>query len=83
MKRKQKFYGLTTIGEKGQIVVPVEARKAINLKKGEKLLVFGTEHDILVLIKLSSFSKIFDSMLKRIKNIKKVVNKINKKNGKK
>jgi len=35
----QKFYGTATVGEKGQIVIPVEARNAIELKVGDKLLV--------------------------------------------
>jgi len=35
----QKFFGTATVGEKGQIVIPVEARNAIELKVGDKLLV--------------------------------------------
>lgn len=35
----QKFFGTATVGEKGQIVIPVEARNAIDLKVGDKLLV--------------------------------------------
>ena len=37
----QKFFGTATIGEKGQIVIPVEARNAIDLKVGDKLLVMS------------------------------------------
>ena len=40
--RDKKLYGLATIGEKGQIVVPAEARRALRLKKGDKLLVLVT-----------------------------------------
>lgn len=35
----QKFFGTATVGEKGQIVIPVEARNSIDLKVGDKLLV--------------------------------------------
>ncbi len=35
----QKFFGTATVGEKGQIVIPVEARNDIDLKVGDKLLV--------------------------------------------
>ena len=37
----KKFYGSVTIGERGQIVIPVEARKDFGMKPGDKLLVFG------------------------------------------
>lgn len=35
-----KFYGAVTLGERGQIVIPQEARDEMGLKPGEKLLVF-------------------------------------------
>ena len=38
---KQLFYGAVTIGERGQVVVPAEARKACHMDPGDKLLVFG------------------------------------------
>lgn len=34
------FYGSATIGERGQIVIPAEARKDCAMHPGEKLLVF-------------------------------------------
>lgn len=39
----KKFYGTTTVGEKGQIVLPAQLRKDMDIKAGEKLsvLVFG------------------------------------------
>jgi AbrB family looped-hinge helix DNA binding protein len=37
----RKFYGSVTIGERGQIVIPVDARKDFGMKSGDKLLVFG------------------------------------------
>lgn len=33
------FFGSATVGEKGQIVIPAEARATLNLKTGDKLLV--------------------------------------------
>jgi AbrB family looped-hinge helix DNA binding protein len=35
------FYGSVTVGERGQIVIPVNARKDFGIKPGDKLLVFG------------------------------------------
>ena len=37
----KKFYGSVTVSERGQIVIPIDARKDFNIKTGDKLLVFG------------------------------------------
>ncbi|MDD3777490.1 MAG: AbrB/MazE/SpoVT family DNA-binding domain-containing protein [Actinomycetota bacterium] len=37
----KKFYGSVTVSERGQIAIPVEARKDFDIKPGQKLLVFG------------------------------------------
>ncbi len=33
------FYGSVTVGERGQIVIPAEARNDLDIKPGDKLLV--------------------------------------------
>lgn len=57
IKGKQEFFGTTTIGERGQIVIPAEARKAMKLKNADKLLAFGMGNDMLVLAKVSQLEK--------------------------
>ena len=37
----KKFYGSVTVSERGQIVIPVEARRDFRIRTGDKLLVFG------------------------------------------
>ena len=37
----KKFYGSVTVSERGQIVIPAEARKDFDIAPGDKLLVFG------------------------------------------
>lgn len=37
----RKFYGSVTVSERGQVVVPAEARQDFNIAVGDKLLVFG------------------------------------------
>ena len=39
--KSKKFYGSVTVSERGQIAIPVEARKDFNISTGDKLLVFG------------------------------------------
>ena len=36
-----KFYGATTISERGQLVIPAKARKDLNLAPSTKVMVFG------------------------------------------
>ena len=39
-----KFYGATTVGERGQVVIPVEARRDFNIKPADKLVVLGSHN---------------------------------------
>ena len=38
------FYGSVTVGERGQVVIPADARKAFGIEPGHKLLVFRHPH---------------------------------------
>ncbi|MDR3710184.1 MAG: AbrB/MazE/SpoVT family DNA-binding domain-containing protein [Capsulimonadaceae bacterium] len=44
------FYGTVTVGERGQIVIPAEARRAFDIETGEKLIVIGTpdKHHLMI-----------------------------------
>jgi|TARA_B100001250_G_C19442994_1_gene632614 AbrB family looped-hinge helix DNA binding protein len=44
MHGKKKLYGTATIGTKGQVVIPADAREELNLKTGDKLYVINTMH---------------------------------------
>lgn len=35
------FYGVVTLGERGQVVIPAEARREMGFEPGDKLLVFA------------------------------------------
>lgn len=39
----KEYYGSTTVGERGQIVLPAKLRKDYKIGKGEKLLVLSGE----------------------------------------
>ncbi len=66
-------YGTTTVGEKGQVVIPAEAREALGLEKGEKLLVFGMGEDMVVLSKLSNLEKFASRLARRLKAIQDII----------
>ncbi len=36
-----RMYGTATVGERGQVVIPAEARKELDISPSDKLLVFG------------------------------------------
>jgi len=76
MKKNKNFYGSVTIGERGQVVIPADARKSLNLEKGEKLLVFGIGGDSIVITKLSVFKKLSEKISRKQKEIKKILKNI-------
>lgn len=38
------FFSITTIGERGQVVIPKDAREALGLSAGDKLVVLPSRH---------------------------------------
>ncbi len=49
----KRFYGAITVSERGQIVIPAEARRDFNIQVGDKLLVLGDLEQGLALIQAS------------------------------
>ncbi|HPF30922.1 MAG TPA: AbrB/MazE/SpoVT family DNA-binding domain-containing protein [Candidatus Saccharibacteria bacterium] len=39
----KKLYGTSTVGTKGQVVIPVQAREELNIKEGDRLYVVGSK----------------------------------------
>lgn len=39
----KKLYGTATVGSKGQVVIPVEAREQLGINVGDKLYVLGSK----------------------------------------
>ncbi len=48
------FYGAVAVGERGQIVIPKEARDELGIGQGDRLVVFGSSTRGLVLMKLEA-----------------------------
>ncbi len=44
-------FGLVTVGEKGQIVIPAKARKVFHIKAGDQLIVLGDEQQGIAIVK--------------------------------
>ena len=69
------FYGVTTVGERGQVVIPAKTRKDMNMRSGEKLLVFGMGTDCIVLSRLANIEKMAALLESRLKSIRAVIRK--------
>ena len=61
------LFGLVTVGDKGQIVIPAKARKIFEISTGDQLVVLGDEGQGLALVKASNFLSLAN-MVKKLKN---------------
>lgn len=63
-----KCYGTTVVGERGQVVIPADAREELNIKAGEKLIVFGNpKRGIVILFKSDIMARFANLMMKKTK----------------
>lgn len=74
---KRKIYGIATLSERGQIVIPQEAREDMKLKPGDKLIVmsFGPKNT-LMLIKSDSLLEMFTELSKELAELEKFISNI-------
>ena len=68
-----KFFGTATVGMKGQVVIPAEARDAFDLKEKDKLMVFSAPHDKgIVLVKAEALDAMMADFMSNIESMKKL-----------
>ena len=64
--KQQRVFGTAKVGDRGQIVIPKEARELFNIQPGDTLLILGEEDTGLIVSRpevLSSIAnKIFDTV---------------------
>jgi AbrB family looped-hinge helix DNA binding protein len=72
---RRELVGITTVGEKGQIVIPAELRKAMKLAKGEKLVVVKADNNAVILAKASQFEAFTAQLMKRLVSVQKLIKK--------
>ena len=56
---KGKYAWTATVGEKGQIVIPKQARELFNIKPGDTLMLFGDEERGIAIPPKSAFENLF------------------------
>lgn len=63
----KKLYGTTTVGTKGQVVIPSEARDALNIQPGDRLYVVSTSDGAgIVLLKEEKLSEMVDNLTAQV-----------------
>jgi bifunctional DNA-binding transcriptional regulator/antitoxin component of YhaV-PrlF toxin-antitoxin module len=74
-----KLYGSVKMGERGQVVVPQEARVELGLRAGDKLLALGgfTGVQTVVLIKEESFGTILAEVSRRMSVLERLLQTAN------
>lgn len=61
---KGKFlFGICKVGEKGQIVIPKEARKVFDIKPGDSLILLGDDKKGLALVKADVIASVTDEIM--------------------
>ena len=55
------LFGVVTVGEKGQIVIPAKARKVFDIPAGDRLLILGDEEQGLAILKSERFLELAEA----------------------
>ena len=63
------MFGLVTVGDKGQIVIPAKARKMFDISPGDQLVILGDEGQGLAAVKPEYFLSMADMIEKERKDI--------------
>jgi len=75
------FLGATTVGERGQVVIPADARKAYGIEIGDKLLVFGRHrHAGLLLVKAELVNQLVSDALAEATQLEKLLEVVQEEN---
>lgn len=62
------LFGVVTVGDKGQIVIPAKARKLFSISAGDQLVVLGDESQGIAIIKSDNFLQMADMIRQSTEN---------------
>ena len=60
--RGKHMFGVVTVGDKGQIVIPVRARRVFNIHPGDQLMVLGDENSGIALVDAGFFMSVAEGI---------------------
>lgn len=70
MPKGKHIFGTVKVGERGQIVIPKEARDVFNINSGDTLLVLGDEEKGLAITKIDVMEEFAMKILKGLGELK-------------
>ena len=82
MKHSPEVFGTVTVGQRGQVVIPMKARKALGIKQGDQLIVMAGppgKMDIISFIPVGRISEFLKHFEDRVEALKKELSKQAKK----
>ncbi|WP_405343875.1 AbrB/MazE/SpoVT family DNA-binding domain-containing protein, partial [Ruminococcus sp.] len=62
------LFGIVTVGDKGQVVIPAKARKIFDIKPGDQVVILGDEGQGLAVLKAKHFLDLADRIKKNMGN---------------
>lgn len=66
------FFGTSTVGERGQVVIPAEAREEFNIQPGDKLMVMRHPvHHGVILFKIDSVREFLDEFQRTLDRLER------------
>ena len=60
--RGKHMFGVVTVGDKGQIVIPVRARRVFTINPGDQLMVLGDENSGIALVNAEFFMSVAEEI---------------------
>ncbi|MBP7089028.1 MAG: hypothetical protein KBB01_07025 [Candidatus Omnitrophica bacterium] len=78
MKDSPHVYGTVTMGQRGQVVIPMKARKILKMKPGDRLIVMSgppSRQEIISFIPVSNIADFLKHFEERIATLKKELSK--------
>lgn len=70
MPKGKHIFGTVKVGERGQIVIPKEARKIFDINSGDTLLVLGDEEQGIAIVKADIMKEVAVKILKGLGHFK-------------
>lgn len=70
----KKLYGTATVGTKGQVVIPADAREELHIQAGDRLYVVGSEQGKFVgFIKEEQLRRMIDHLTNNVDQLKTIL----------
>ena len=67
-KNKQRIFGTAKVGDRGQIVIPKEAREFFGIEPGDTLLILGKNETGLIVTKPETLSNLASQIFQSVEN---------------